>query len=138
MKAYYIFIFALLCSVSASAQNIHNTVLRWISDRTDNQKNNDAFQFSSTFVTSSTEVKWFQKNGQYTTVFYIVSAEGRWSDISKPGKVKFQVTEKGNNNTGYILFERSEQAIAILLDFSSLGEHGLRQKFYVTDIQKEN
>ncbi|HRJ28611.1 MAG TPA: hypothetical protein PLV21_07650 [Cyclobacteriaceae bacterium] len=138
MKTCFIFILTLLAYVPASAQSMHNTVLRWTSDKAENLKNSEEFQFASIFITSPTDVKWLQKNRQHTTVFSIVSAEGRWSDISKDGKLLLHVSEKGNGSTGSILLERTGQIVTISLDFSGLGPNAMKQKFRVTDVQKEN
>jgi hypothetical protein len=125
-----------LFNITIQAQNINSNKLRWISNQTENLKNNERYSFSCSFVTDGSKILWIQKNGERVTEYTITNTDGVWSDIAQSGIVTYTV----NNNEleGIIIFEKTDHSTMVTLDFSRQGVHAIRQRFYILQVELEN
>jgi hypothetical protein len=136
MKNLILLSFIIHSTISLKAQDIKTSTLSWSSNRTVNLKNEDYFNYSCIFKTTPTAIDWVQKGGAYITRYQIISTEGTWTDITKPGKVTYQV--KRDDMPGTLIFERNEVEITVTIDFSKQDSKSINQRFVVSSVQPAN
>lgn len=121
-------------AVTICAQDMATTQLRWVITEAENLNNNDKFAYSCVFVSSSTHIRWEQKNNTRVKTFTITSASGTWGNVALQGKRTLTIEE--GSLQGTITFERTLSGTTITLIFS--GTHGSRHRFSVNQVQPEN
>jgi hypothetical protein len=81
-------------------------------------------------------MRWYQKNGSRVKEFVINSVEGEWTDISKDGMIQFLVTD--GELKGKVKIEKNDRGINLSLDFTEASENGIHQRFFISQVQREN
>jgi hypothetical protein len=120
----------------AKGQDILQVNLRWNSGSTINLKANESSNYSCTFISSSSEIQWLQKNGTRVKHFAITSVSGTWSDITTNGSVVFQVTE--GSIPGVITIAKNGEGTSVTLDFTGHSGDAIKQQFWISSVETEN
>ncbi len=117
-------------------QDILQTNLRWNSASTINLKTNESSSYSCSFISSSSEIQWLQKNGTRVKHFAVTSTSGSWLNISTNGTISFQVTE--GSIAGVITIAKDGEGTSVTLDFTAQHPDAIKQRFWISSVQPEN
>jgi hypothetical protein len=120
--------------LSAQTSDPLSNQITWFANKAINlDKPGDQFQFSCKFITEGNKpIKWIQTGPVGTTEFIITSTAGVWKDISKDGKISFQVSQDELN--GSVDIVRLKGKIIFTMDMGV----GSRYKFEISNYQKTN
>jgi hypothetical protein len=132
MKSLAVLFFIVSFQVQAQSDDFSGTIYWKINKATSLDNSADKFSFNCQFITIGKKiVKWVQSGPAGTTEFVVSSVAGNWENISKPGKIKFQITWEDSKGT--IEIERIGAVTLLTMD---IGEGG-RYKFEVYEFKKE-
>lgn len=116
------------------AQNPKTDPLRWELGQGVDLKSNKSFSYSGSLQTSSSGVQWTQKNT--SSSFSVISASGTWSDITKNGRLQFDVESEGSSGT--LTFERKSSGYFVTIEFPSNDPNGTKVRWKVNNVTASN
>lgn len=128
------FLFLIVVTYSASAQNPGTDPLRWTLGQGTDLRNNQSFTYSGTLVTGGQSIQWIQASASST--FSVASVSGNWSDLGQNGQLVFTVEEEGAS--GLLTFERTANGLAVIMEFPKDDPQGSKVKWVVTNVVNNN
>lgn len=111
------FLFFFLClgvmSLRGQAQDISTRVIRWNSDRSFETSQGESIDEATTMTSYEDRLEWRNADGTVRKIYAVIALVQGWSDISVPGKARFQITDDGYG--GVVVFERTTMGIRIII-----------------------
>ena len=130
MRTITITLFCLLTKI-ACAQNMSTQKLNWSVNQLLDLNTNKSSGYNCTFATKGNDaISWTQKS--YVTSLTVTGTSGTWTDVSKTGKVIYQVNWEGS--AGTLTFERDTTGLWITIDIDQGSGSRLKQRFTVAQV----
>lgn len=122
LKGVWIAACLVLVGLSAQAQNISTTALKWsVIELNDLNTNKKEATYRCSFVTTGNgSIQWVQKDN-YLTELAVQRTSGTWTNVQAIGEMVYAVTLDGE--TGTITFARAASGVTILLELSNRIKH---------------
>ncbi|RAV98887.1 hypothetical protein [Pseudochryseolinea flava] len=130
----YIFLFCfILCPFLVAGQSsLADQHLIWHSNRSNELHSNVEVAATCRFETHANNPIQLVYSSE-TFSFEIVSVEGTWNNINEDGFLTYVVNYQ--NHQGHIKFERINNVIAVVVDFTQAAATAMHQRYIISETE---
>ncbi len=130
-KAFFPITFVLAIA-TCHAQDVTTTPLTWQVNSNRDQETQRVSNYGAVFRTTATTVTWIQRNGQRSSTYSIVSAEGVWTNVREQGSITLHLVR--NDRQMNMVLSRDAEGPSIRLEVLKDGSPPFRQRMLVSNV----